>query len=266
MILAFVWSGVGIHRARQYAGAVLTERTTTTHEVYMHMDYHVFYFRISKYYTCSYDFEIDGASYSGDEDCSQLRAEDSIKTELSDTVRELPGSMAIVYYDPADPSTNSLTEFSAKSGDEYRAVRLPIGFGVIILLFIAVEMVLSVNNNKRSRGVCLNAKGTVIYSEQIHFGTEFGRLPGGSERATESDVAVNNKAARDAYFAASQGLRRLYLDVVKQIHPDHALTEVDRGLRERLTKEANEAFKRGDDESLRQILEEYRKSAGRLSG
>jgi hypothetical protein len=62
---------------------------------------------------------------------------------------------------------------------------------------------------------------------------------------------------REKNFAASHGLRELYLDVIKQIHPDHASSEADRTLRERLTKDANIAFEQGDDATLRRVLEEY---------
>jgi hypothetical protein len=46
--------------------------------------------------------------------------------------------------------------------------------------------------------------------------------------------------------------------VIKQIHPDYASNEADRALRERLTKEANSAYKQGDSATLQRVLEEYK--------
>ena len=118
--------------------------------------------------------------------------------------------------------------------------------------------------NKGNGGVFVDAKRTVIYPGEIDFGSGFSGLPGESERPEESNAAANGKAARDEYFAASYGLRELYLDVIKQIHPDHASNVADRALREQLTKEANAAFERGDDETLRRALEEYTRQAPHL--
>jgi hypothetical protein len=98
----------------------------------------------------------------------------------------------------------------------------------------------------------------VIDPDEIGFGSEFGGLPGESKWQAESFSATNDEVVKPADFASSHGLRKLYLDVVKHVHPDHALNEADRALRERLTKEANAAFKRGDDETLRRVLEEYK--------
>jgi len=53
-------------------------------------------------------------------------------------------------------------------------------------------------------------------------------------------------------------LRDIYHEVVKQIHPDRASNGLDLALRERMMKEANAAFKRGDADTLQRVLEEYR--------
>lgn len=63
-----------------------------------------------------------------------------------------------------------------------------------------------------------------------------------------------------------RGLREQYLEVVNTIHPDRAANEADLVLRERLMKEANAAFERGDAETLRKVLKEYRDTIKGQSG
>jgi hypothetical protein len=50
-------------------------------------------------------------------------------------------------------------------------------------------------------------------------------------------------------------LRSLYREVAKRVHPDLTLDEADRGLRQRLMAEANEAFEQGDATRLVRLLE-----------
>ena len=61
-------------------------------------------------------------------------------------------------------------------------------------------------------------------------------------------------------------MKRLYREVIKQIHPDFANDEADSLLRNRLTAEARQAFERGDEAALRRILEEYRSSPESVRG
>lgn len=259
-ILVFVCVGICVYKAREYASAAPNERTTTAHVVSI---YHSIFRGLRfNYYSCSYNFSIDGSLYVGLRDCPQWIIDDAVRGKYLASGTVPTGTDATVYYAPADPSVNSLLEFNAESQIVYRSAVPWIGLSALIIFFFIFGRLLAANEKRGHGGVVVDAIGTVIYPEGSGSGTEFGRLPGRNGRTARSDTAINNKAARDAHFAASDGLRKLYLDVVKQIHPDHALTEVDRCLRERLTKEANDALKRGDDESLRQILEEYRKCAG----
>jgi hypothetical protein len=258
-ILAFVVGGFSLYRATQYAGFESTARTTTAYHVFMRLKYHNFAFiKLSKYYTCRYDFTVEGVYYSGFGDCTQLSAGDSLKKSFSDSIQVLPMPDLTVYYNPADPSLNSLTEFGAKSKAEYRDGIRWISLGLIINLPLIYLAIYSANRNRSDRRQYVDARGTVIDTEGTDFGTEFGWLPGRSERSEEPYTTDNVEAAKVNDFSSSWGLRELYLDVIKQIHPDHASSETDRVLRERLTKEANLAFRRGDDATLRTVLEEYR--------
>jgi len=200
-ILVFVCIGTCIYKAREYARAAPNERTTTAHVVSV---YHsVFRGLRFNYYSCSYNFSVDGSLYVGLRDCPQWIIDD-----------------AIVY-----------------------RVAVPwIGLGALIVFFFVFGKLLAANEKRGHGGVVVDARGTVIYPEEISVGSEFA--------GPFSYEAVN--------AASSPGLRELYLEVVNQIHPDRAANEADLALRERLMKEANAAFERGDTETLRRVLEEYR--------
>jgi hypothetical protein len=53
----------------------------------------------------------------------------------------------------------------------------------------------------------------------------------------------------------SPELRKLYLKVIRRVHPDGAIDEQDRLRCERLTQEANHAYAQGDEAGLRAVLE-----------
>jgi len=114
--------------------------------------------------------------------------------------------------------------------------------GTLIIFFFILGRLLDANEKRRKGGVFVDAKGTVIYPEEIGLGSEFAGSP-------DRDAANS---------APSPGLREQYLEVVNMIHPDRAMNETDLALRERLMKDANVAFERGDDDTLRRVLEEYK--------
>ena len=61
-------------------------------------------------------------------------------------------------------------------------------------------------------------------------------------------------------------LKSLYREVAKRIHPDLAVDQNDRALRQRLMAEANRAYEIGDEARLRAILEEYESSPDAVFG
>jgi len=239
-ILVFVCAGICVYKAREYASAAPNERTTTAHVVSV---YHSIFRGLRfNYYSCSYNFSVDGSLYIGLRDCPQWIIDDAAKEKYLGSGTVPTGTDATVYYDPADPSVNSLLKFSAASENEYRVATPWIGIGVLIIFFFIFGRLLAANEKRGSGGVVIDARGTVIYPDEIGLGSEFAGLP-------------NREAANSA---PSPGLREQYLEVVNNIHPDRAANEADLALRERLTKEANAAFERGDAETLRRVLEEYR--------
>jgi hypothetical protein len=77
-------------------------------------------------------------------------------------------------------------------------------------------------------------------------------------QAEASYAAAHGDAANATEFSPSPELKKLFREVVRMVHPDNALNEADRAVRHRLMTEANLAFRRGDEDSLRRILEEYK--------
>ena len=85
-------------------------------------------------------------------------------------------------------------------------------------------------------------------------------------QAEESYAAAHGEAAKAADFSPSPELKKLFREVVKQIHPDNASDEADRVVRNRLMAEANLAYRRGGEDALRRILEEYKSSPESVKG
>lgn len=223
-MLVFLCIGLCIYKARQYASAVPNERTTVAHVVSV---YHSIFRGLRfNYYSCSYNFSVDGSLYTGLRDCPQWIIDYAVKGKYLGSDGVPTGTDATVYYDPADPSVNSLLEFSAEAKVAYQTAVPWICVGLVMIFGYVFSAVLRANQRAR-RGESVDAGEAVVYPGQ-------------------------------AGYAHSPELRDLYLQVVNRIHPDRAWDEADRMLRERLMKQANAAFERGDAGTLREVLQEYR--------
>jgi len=236
--LVFFLAGTFIYKSRELARAAPRERTITAQDV--SVSHHIFRGLRFNYYSCTYNFNVNGSFHIGLSDCPQGIA-DAVKGRSANSAKASKETNATVYYDPADPSVNSLLEFSAASENAYRVSVPWIAFGLLLIFFFAFGRLLDASEKRGNGGVVVDAGGTVIYPEEIGLGFEFAGLP-------------KREAANSA---ASPRLREQYLEVVNKIHPDRAINEADRALRERLMKEANAAFERGDAETLRRVLDEY---------
>jgi hypothetical protein len=115
-VLAFACGGLEIYKARQFAKAAPRERTTTVPAAYVRCreTSAIVGFLRSSRYSCSYSFNVEGVPYNGRAYYPQ------------------PSAAAIVYYDPADPSVNSLLDLSVASEQEYRGADLWIGVVTLI--------------------------------------------------------------------------------------------------------------------------------------
>jgi hypothetical protein len=85
-------------------------------------------------------------------------------------------------------------------------------------------------------------------------------------KAEESHQAAVYALATSVQPKRSDSLRDLYRSAAKVLHPDLSRDDADRKIRERLMTEANLAYKRGDEERLQAILEEYESSPDTVLG
>jgi len=86
------------------------------------------------------------------------------------------------------------------------------------------------------------------------------------KRADESRRAATDALAAPVQPMRSDSLRELYKSAAKRLHPDLALDDADRKIRERLMTDANLAYARGDESGLRAILDEYDSSPDTVLG
>lgn len=253
-IAVFACTGFCIYRAKDFASAAPNEETTTAHVV--SVEHQIFRYLRFNFYSCGYNFSLDGALYLENGDCPQGIADDAAKGKYSTFVGASTETNVTVYYDPSDPSVNSLLEFRAASESYYRQAASLTCVGTLIIVIFVFAKLLAANEKRGKGGVVVDASGTVICPEEIGVSTGLGGLPPRDRNAENS--TANGEALNFGAFTSSSELRELYLKVANQIHPDRAANERDLALRERLMKEANAAFERGDADTLRRVLEEYR--------
>jgi hypothetical protein len=86
------------------------------------------------------------------------------------------------------------------------------------------------------------------------------------EQARQTYQDAHSKASEARDFAPSPELKKLYREAAKRIHPDLAGDPDDLERRTRFMAEANRAYKEGDAEALRRILEEYHDGADDVPG
>ena len=86
------------------------------------------------------------------------------------------------------------------------------------------------------------------------------------EQARQTHEAAHGEASKPTDFTPSPELKSLFREVAKRIHPDFAKDSADCDLRTRLMAEANRAYRAGDADALRRILDEYDDSADAIPG
>jgi hypothetical protein len=174
-VIAFALGGFCFYEAKQYAALAPNESTATAH---LNMRYQSSRNKSYARPKCDYSFSVEGVSYRGYEYCPLQSPDDPLKGEILDLAGVLLKTTATVYYDPANPSTNSLTEFSAMSERDYLYAKLSIGVGVILIIFLALGALLAPSANteggksRRSGGIVVDAQGTVIYPDELNAGQQ----------------------------------------------------------------------------------------------
>ena len=83
-----------------------------------------------------------------------------------------------------------------------------------------------------------------------------------SERVTES--ALEQKKQKK--FVPSDELKKLYMEVAKSMHPDLTTDEKARIYRHQMMAEANCAYEEGNEDRLREILEQWESSSEAVEG
>lgn len=256
-LLVFVCLVNLVYKARQFARSAPEQATTVAYFVYG--SHYLFDQLRFDYYSCDYDFTVNGEPYSGNSDCPQDPAGKGRLRAWLDPDQTFSDKAVTVYYDPGDPSLSSLKEFKATSARYYRDAIPWIALEILVVLSAIFFALLDANEKKASGAVFVDTEGTVIYPGEITVDPNLdGECNGNGKRETPS-AAVNGDEAEAADFASPPSLREIYLEVVNQIHPDRAASEPDLKLRERLMKDANAAFARGDAVALRKVQEEYRR-------
>ncbi|MGD0736486.1 MAG: DUF3592 domain-containing protein [Terracidiphilus sp.] len=138
-ITSFVHSGrdASLAANQRMSTAQGTKTYTTTRDSSGHTHSHI---------DCAYHFKVDETLYNGN-DCPADDPTESFGKHLLDEYAGPQKFTATVYYDPTDPSTNSLTEFAARSGYDNQMGILFIGVGIILLGLVAMGALMSNNQS-----------------------------------------------------------------------------------------------------------------------
>lgn len=163
MIVAFAYGGFCIYSANQDSALAQSEGSTTA-RVSRHTQ--TSNNQTSWSYKCDYSFVVNGAIYHGYENCPDLKSAASAKGTLMDLAGPPQNFTLSVYFDPSDPSTNSLTDFGAKSESDSLRARLSMGIGVIFIILLFLGSVVVSNVSKGNGGIVVDPEGTVIYPDK----------------------------------------------------------------------------------------------------
>ncbi len=190
MLAAFAYGGFCIYTGVQDAALAQSENSISA-RVSMHTQ--TSKSRNYGFYSCDYSFEVNGVLYSGHERCSLPSSAPTAKDYIQ-TLAGVPQiTTATVYYDPADPATNSLTEFGLSSASAYLRARLSFGFGALFIILLVLGAAVASNAGKGGGGIVVDDQGTVIYPDKldsVRQEIEDNSKPSGSEKE-QSDHSAN---------------------------------------------------------------------------
>jgi len=86
-----------------------------------------------------------------------------------------------------------------------------------------------------------------------------------AQESAEAAHEADSLRTPDA-FSPSDGLKKLYRDVAKHVHPDLGTTEEDRSRRHQFMADANHAYQHGDEAGLWAILHAWEQSPASVPG
>jgi DnaJ-domain-containing protein 1 len=86
------------------------------------------------------------------------------------------------------------------------------------------------------------------------------------ERIEEQITEYMDYLESSRNFKPSDGLKKLYREVAKRVHPDLATDEVERAKRQNLMAAANQAYEEGDEQGLREILSSWESDPHSVQG
>jgi hypothetical protein len=112
---------------------------------------------------CDFYFEVDGGPYVGHEICPKQMIATS-KSSPMDYVGG-PVQSVTVYYDPSNPSTNSMMDFTTRSKWDFTKAKLFIIVGFLLLLFSQLSTLFSRKGNSGGTGEAIDSEGAAIPEE-----------------------------------------------------------------------------------------------------
>ncbi len=159
-LCAFAYGGLCIYSARRDVTLAKTEVATSgqarLHPQGKNSD-------IFDSLRCDYTFMVDGRFYDGYGICPAQK-DHSVKGAVENLAGLLQNQQVTVYYDPADPTTNSMIEFGARTDYDNGKANLSILVGVISLIVVGVAYV--VGGKKASEEVAADSGETVRRSDE----------------------------------------------------------------------------------------------------
>ncbi|MGD0729657.1 MAG: hypothetical protein ABR956_00230 [Terracidiphilus sp.] len=99
---------------------------------------------------CNYSFTVDGKIYRGS-GCPSGGLTIPIKNQIMDRIGQRDQFKATVYYDPNNPSTNSLSEYSSSSKWDDRGAIASLCLGILVLGYSLLAAL--IGNNQGAGGV-----------------------------------------------------------------------------------------------------------------
>jgi hypothetical protein len=116
---------------------------------------------------CIYTFDVDGNPYGG-HGCPANSAASSAIEEAEEMVGARPATTATVYYDPNDPTYNSLVDFSVKADNDSMKARVAFGLAAGCVLLLVIGVVIAAKASQPGGGgIMVDAQGTMLYPDQI---------------------------------------------------------------------------------------------------